>query len=96
MTSACPEKTCFPSKKNYKIINVPTDKLVVMVDVSRFEFNKLLKSLREYQKSGSSSTDDLEKKVKLWKNRHNVSSAELRRRVNNHFNSMESQVDLKE
>ena len=82
--------------KRPKIGNIPTDKLVVMVDVSRREFNKELASLRDHQKSGSTIPEDLEKNVQLWKKRYNISFAELKRRVNDKFTSIESEMNVED
>ena len=82
-------------QKGLKIGNVPTDKLVIMVDVSRQELNKLLKRLRDH-KDDVPSLDELEKQVNLWKNRYAISSAELRRRVNEKFNTIQSKPSVRE
>ena len=79
-------------KKKLKIYHIPTRKLVIMVDVSRSELNKLLKK----QRSEASPEEGLEVKVNLWKNRYLVSSAELKRRVNVQFNKIDSKHNLKE
>jgi len=81
--------------KPKKIYKIPTDKLVVMVDVSLHEYNKLLKKLRD-RKEEVSSLNDLDKQANLWKNRYAVSSAELKRRVNEQFNAIDSEPNVKE
>ncbi|MDA0196987.1 MAG: hypothetical protein O2887_18515 [Bacteroidetes bacterium] len=77
------------NNRRLKIGHIPTDKLVVMVDVSRREYNKQLLSLRNLQKSGSTELGDQEKAVQLWRKRYSVSFTELTRRVNDQFKSMD-------
>ncbi len=78
--------------KRLKIHNIPTAKLVIMIDVSRQELNKLLKK----QKIEGSLPEDLEKELTLWKHRYAVSTADLRRRVNDQFNKIYSNLSLRE
>ncbi len=79
-------------QKKLKIYHIPTQKLVIMIDVARQELNKLLKR----QKAEGSLPEDLEMKLTLWKNRYLVASADLRRRVNDKFNKIDSKPGLKE
>lgn len=75
-----------------KIHHVPTNKLVVMVDVSKHELTKLLKK----QRAETALTEGFEEKLTLWKNRYAVSSTELKRRVNSKFNAIDSKPSVKE
>lgn len=78
--------------RKLKIHHIPTRKLVIMIDVCRQELNKLLKR----QKVEGSLPEDLEKKLTLWKYRYAASTTDLRRRVNDQFNKIDSNPSLKE
>ena len=76
-----------------KIHHIKTNKLIVMVDVSRREYNKYLRSQKELESHQSEVPEALQAKVSLWKKRYALASAELTRRVNDKFSSLHEESE---